>query len=152
MDPTRWMAVTTDLLAQTERQEAFMRALKESEGMPIDPLAFLIFFMALSLVVTVLYWYQRRPSAAGVGREGARGGAGRVKPARKFLRNPKKLTREVAGALDLSPGELRKLEHHAKAAGVQHPLTLLLCPSLVRDVKLVGPGKEKPGASETPRA
>lgn len=53
-----------------------------------------------------------------------------VEPARKVLRNSKKLVKEVGADLGLTGPELRKLEHHAERLGVENPITLLLCPSL----------------------
>ena len=48
----------------------------------------------------------------------------------RVVNNPHKLLRQMARDLNIAPLELRKLKIHADEVGVEHPLTLLLCPSL----------------------
>lgn len=48
------------------------------------------------------------------------------------LNNPAKLLRQVAREAGLSRGEIRELKKLAQLQGVDNPLTLLLCPSLMQ--------------------
>ncbi len=52
-------------------------------------------------------------------------------PPKVTIKNGFKLQREMARTLSLSSKEMRKLEFHAGRLGVENPLTLLLCPSLL---------------------
>jgi hypothetical protein len=109
------------LLAQTvdDRQQAFLRSLNESTGSSVDSRVLAVGFALVVLVLVGVVMVQRRKKVE-------------VKPARKFLRHRKKLMKEVAGAIDLSPSDVRKLEHHAGRLGIESPLTLLLCPSVLK--------------------
>lgn len=109
------------LLAQVgdDRQQAFLRSLNETSGASVDSrwLAVGLAVVVIAMVVGVLIQKRKRVP---------------VKASRKYLRNPKKLMKEMAGALDLSSAEVRKLEHHAERMGVENPMTLLICPSLLK--------------------
>lgn len=52
---------------------------------------------------------------------------------KETLRHPKKLMKEMAAELELSKAELAKLKHHSERLGVENPLTLMLCPSLLKE-------------------
>lgn len=51
---------------------------------------------------------------------------------KETVRHPKKLLKEMAAELDLSKAEMAKLKHHSERLGVENPLTLMLCPSLLK--------------------
>jgi hypothetical protein len=106
-------------LAQTQ-QEAVLQAMRDSASTetPVWVVWALLGVAAGGIAALVIYQrHQARKPA---------------EPIRKVMRNSKKLVREVTDSLGLSPAEVRKLEHHAESAGVENPLTLLLCPSLVK--------------------
>ena len=112
-------SIVNDLLAQSQ-QDAVLKAINESVSRETPPwvigVLLAIAAAGVAAVVIVNYRNRRKP----------------VESVRKVKRNARKLVKEVSGALNLAPGDLRKLEHHAEKIGVQSPLTLLLCPSLVR--------------------
>lgn len=100
------------------QQKQVLEAINHSVSSTVDPLLLVgIFVAVIGLLVAVAYWQKRR--------------ANRPKT-RAVLRDPRKLLKQVAGDLELSPAELRKLKHHADRLGVENPLTLLLCPSLLK--------------------
>jgi hypothetical protein len=107
-----------DVVAQPNQQEQVLRAINNSVSSTVDPLLIVGIVVALVAAALAFAWWQRRAS-------------GKAK-VRKVLRDPNKLLKSIAGDLQLSPTELRKLKHHAQQAGVKNPLTLLLCPSLAK--------------------
>lgn len=111
-------SVVISILAQSQQQAVF-DAIKDSTSQETPVWVMWVLFGVAAVGLTGLVVVQRirarRP----------------VEPARKVVRNSKKLMKEVAEELGLTPAEVRKLEHHAERAGVENPLTLLLCPSLV---------------------
>lgn len=141
------MPTHTATLAQADRQEDFLRALRESEGTPVNPQALLLFLLTLALTVAVLYYLQQRSAARSLSREG---GLSSPRPARRVLRNPRRLQRDVARELNLSRADLRKLEHHARRLGIEHPLTLLLCPSLTHSARRTGDANSRTKRDDTP--
>jgi hypothetical protein len=50
----------------------------------------------------------------------------------KPLNNSAKLLRDVAKQVGLKPKELRQLKQLAEQEGIENPLTLLLCPSVLQ--------------------
>lgn len=131
-------------LAQTDRQEDFLRALREAEGTPVDPQTLLLFLLSLALIVAVAYWLQQRSETRPSAAASTAPSAHPPRPKRRVLRNARRLERDVARELGLSRADQRKLEHHAKRLGVAHPMVLLLCPSLTK-------AAAAPRPAETPR-
>lgn len=118
-------------LAQS-KQDQVLQAINDSVGSTLDTtLLLLCFGVVAGLLIglaAVQHYLNRRDS---------------VPVVKQVFRNPRKLMREVAEEMELSPGELRKLEHHADRLGVDNPLTLMLCPSLLKKQKSqVAPGKK----------
>ncbi|MFN4244022.1 MAG: hypothetical protein ACK4PI_12405 [Tepidisphaerales bacterium] len=133
-------------LAQTDRQEDFLRALREAEGTPVDPQTLLLFLLSLALIVAVAYWLQQRSET----RPSAAASPSPARPKRRVLRNARRLERDVARELGLSRADQRKLEHHARRLGVVHPMVLLLCPSLTKAAAATRP-VESPRPADTSR-
>lgn len=50
----------------------------------------------------------------------------------KIVNNPSKLMRQLARQVGLKPKELRQLKQLAEQEGLDNPLVLLLCPSLLQ--------------------
>lgn len=114
-------------LAQSNQQDQVLRAINDSVSSTVPTeLVFGILGGVLVLLFAVAF-YQRTRKASAPG-------------SRQFVRDRKKLMREVVKELALSPTEVNKLKHHAERLGVEHPLTLLLCPSLSK--------KQEQGKSE----
>ncbi len=121
------------LLAQVsdDRQQAFLRSLNQSATTSVDGKWFVLGVAVIIALLTAAALYQRRARAP-------------VKTSRKYLRNSRKLMKEMAASLELTGGEVRKLEHHAERLGVENPLTLMLCPSLLKR----GEKKEEPAKAD----
>jgi hypothetical protein len=100
------------------QQQQVLQAINHSVSSTVDPVLIGgIFVGVLALAIVAAYIQKRRAGAP---------------KTRKVLRDPKKLLKQIAGDLELSPNELRKLKHHADRLGVENPLTLMLCPSLLK--------------------
>jgi len=69
--------------------------------------------VGLLLVLVIIQYYRKRQATP------------------RIINNPRRLTREAGGAVQLDREELAQLARSAEQAGVQNPLTLLICPSLL---------------------
>jgi hypothetical protein len=106
-------------LAQNQR-DAVLRAINDSVGTKVDATALYLGLAAIVVLLLGVAIYQRRRSSQP------------VKPVRVILRQPRKLTKAIARELGLSNADVAKLEHHSRQLNLEHPLTLLLAPSLTR--------------------
>lgn len=116
-------------LAQSQ-QDQVLQAINDSVGAKVDGTLVLFAFVIIVLLLIALAIYQKTNKKEPVA------------VTKKVFRNPRRLTREVAEDMRMSPAELRKLEHHAERIGVDHPLTLMLCPSLLKKQKSSVPAKK----------
>jgi len=98
-------------------QEEVFKQISQNMGESADTgVLLLVLLLATMLTVTLVLLGQRRRNQA----------------APKALNHPRKLLKEVVRQLDVKPREMRKLKALAQSAGYTSPLTLMLCPSLLK--------------------
>lgn len=115
-----WLMMVT-LLPSAARAaptlDEVFRSVNESIETPADPTPLFAGLLAIAgVILLVVVWNSRKPRSP-------RGPAG--------LNNPSRVTREAARALRLRRSELKQLRAAADGMGLESPLTLLLCPSLL---------------------
>jgi hypothetical protein len=112
------------LVAAAPRAEDVFRSTGQELGGKTDPTKLLGFVCVLGALIIIVIVFSRR----------------REKPvASKTLHHQGKLLKEIQKQMHLKPAEMRQLKALAESQGVENPLTLLLCPSL-----LVKAAKERP--------
>lgn len=120
--------------AKESAEDAFRRSLSQNisdqSGDPRLIIAFFVGAAGLIIAAAVINRWRSRPG----GRSGAPRGT-------KPLNHPGKLLREIAKGVSLRPGELRQLKMLSQERGVQSPLVLLLCPSVLADAVRQAPRK-----------
>ncbi len=98
----------------------------------------------LTVVVAIAMYAQRRrnaPASLTNGRQKAAPAYAPPAPVASLpvpAKNARKLMKEAAMELGLSRQQLAKLKKEAKKRGIENPLTLLLCPSLIGQDQLSG--------------
>jgi hypothetical protein len=106
-----------NLLAAANPDDIF-KSMGDSMGAEVNPaqiLAILASIVGLCVLISV---FKKR--------------ADRAPRKSNELNNPSKLLRQVAKEAGLSRGEVKELKKLAQLQGVENPLTLLLCPSLMQ--------------------
>lgn len=111
-------------------QDQVLNAINDSVKSTVSPWVLVWGFVGVLLLVVGVAAYERYRKPGKV-------------TAKKVVRSMPKLLREVSRELNLSAGEVRKLEQHAKASGVSNPLVLLLCPSLTDEPRPDKPDPKK---------
>ena len=104
----------------TRRQDEVLKSINQNVGQDVDPTKLLAVVLSIvGLIVVIALINHRRKRV--------------VVP--KVLNHPGKLVKEVARAVNLRPGEVKRLKVLAEEKELQSPLLLLLCPSLLREQK-----------------
>ncbi|GIW75594.1 MAG: hypothetical protein KatS3mg104_0657 [Phycisphaerae bacterium] len=107
------------LLAKTATPEEVFKSIGESLDASINPNHVILILVGLICLVVFLKYFTQT-----VGK----------KPSQKVINNPGKLTRELVRQLGLKKSELSQLRRLADQEGLEHPLSLLLCPSVLRSI------------------
>ncbi|MGD0463064.1 MAG: hypothetical protein ABSB74_11320 [Tepidisphaeraceae bacterium] len=97
-------------------QEDFFRSLNQNINAPSDlskAVPYLLVILGVIILVVLFNQYRRRQTSA------------------RALNHSGKLTRELARRLSLQGVELRQLKLLAEEQQIEHPLTLILCPSVL---------------------
>jgi hypothetical protein len=119
--------LATGILAAGPRLEDVFKSTNQELGGGTDPTKLLAVICAIGGAIVLLVFLSRRRKTS----------PGATSP--RTLHHQGKLIREVQKAVHLKPAEIRQLKTLADSQGVQNPLTLLLCPSL-----LAKAAKERP--------
>lgn len=115
------MSVLTDgisaLVAKTATPEEVFKSVGESLDAKINPNHVILIVIGLIVIIVLLKYFTRDVEN---------------RTPVKSINNPGRLTRELARQLGLKQREIRQLRQLAEQEGLEHPLTLLLCPSVLR--------------------
>jgi hypothetical protein len=101
----------------TLRQDEVLKSINQNVGQDVDPtklLAVVLSIVGLIVVIALINYRRKRV----------------VIP--KVLNHPGKLVKEVTRAVNLKPGEVKRLKVLAEQKELDSPLLLLLCPSLLQ--------------------
>lgn len=107
----------TALFAKTATPEEVFKSIGESLDAKINPNHIILIVIGLIMLVVLLKYFTRSVES---------------KPPVKHVSNPGKLTRELVRHLGLKQKEVRQLRQLAEQEGLEYPLSLLLCPSVLR--------------------
>jgi hypothetical protein len=108
----------TILLAKTTAEDVF-KSVGDSLDTRVNPNHLILIVVGLIMIVVVISLLNRRAAPRADG-----------KP--KPLNNPTKLTRQIARQMGLSRRDMKRLNELATQMGVENPLALLLCPSVLK--------------------
>ncbi len=105
--------------------EVFQSTRNSVGGQSSDPTVMVLFLASLLVVVAVLMWWNSRSE------NGKSNGAAKAKAAPSKA-HPDKLVKAFAKEFKLTRRDVRRLKAMAAEHQVENPLTLLVCPSLMR--------------------
>jgi hypothetical protein len=109
------LATASSALATPTQDEVF-KSINQNVGSSVDLskiVPYLMVAVALAIMLGLYNYHRKR----------------RTTPRR--LNNPGKLSREICRRINIRPAELRQLKLLAEEQEAEHPLTLILCPSLL---------------------
>lgn len=107
------LAAAGSALANPTQEDVF-RSVNQNLDNPVDmskAVPYLLVALGLLILVVLYHFYRQR------------------QPSPRSLNHPGKLTREISRRLALRPRELKQLKILAQEQQLEHPLTLILCPS-----------------------
>lgn len=124
------MSLDFNILAAMSSDEIF-RNMGQTMDQPVNPNTILLLVVGLLGLIVLLALVQKYVNNAPAERRSVTVAASGKASRRRTTHNPAKLTRELAKQLGLRSGELRQLKAMAEREGIEHPLALLLCPSVL---------------------
>lgn len=106
-----------EILAKTATTDEVFKSIGDSLDAKINPNHVILIVLGLIGLVALLAFLTRTREK---------------NDAPKVVNNPGKLSRHLARQLGLKPNEIRQLKQLADQEGLENPLVLLLCPSVLQ--------------------